>query len=225
MSKMDLHIHTAEVSPCGNVTASDLVKLYKEKGYDGLVITDHYFKGYFDDLGEMPWEDKIQQFLAGYRMALQVGEGLDINVFLGMEIKVESDPNDYLVYGFDEAFLNNNPKLYDLDVQDLVKRVKENHLMIFQAHPFRKGMHRDYIHLLHGFECYNGNRRHNSRNDLAEKLLESSKGIGLSGSDFHELEDLAYGGIVLPDRVKTIEQLMACLKSKEYTYIKETKVQ
>ncbi|MBC7961187.1 MAG: PHP domain-containing protein [Vallitaleaceae bacterium] len=224
MGKIDLHIHTAEVSPCGNVSASDLVKLYKERGYEGLVITDHYFKGYFDDLGEMPWEEKIQHYLEGYRKALEVGEGMDLSVFLGMEIRVESDPNDYLIYGFDQTFLINNPNLYDLDVQDLVNRVKENQLMIFQAHPFRRGMHQKFIHMLDGFECYNGNRRHNSRNQLAEELLESSQGIGLSGSDFHELEDLAYGGIVLPDRIRTIEQLMAGLKSKGYTYIKETKV-
>lgn len=221
MNKMDLHIHTAQVSPCGSVTAKDLVELYHEKGYEGLVITDHYFKGFFEDLVHLTWEQKIHHFLEGYKVALHYGSQFSMTILLGMEIRLESDPNDYLVYGIDEEFLIHNPKLYDLSVSELLEKVREHHLMIFQAHPFRKGMHRNYIPLLDGFECYNGNRRHDSGNLLAEKFLEETQLIGISGSDFHELEDLAYGGIVLQHKVESMEQLMRVLKSKEFKVIKE----
>ena len=39
--KYELHCHTKEVSRCGAVPAAEIVKMYKENGYDGIVITDH----------------------------------------------------------------------------------------------------------------------------------------------------------------------------------------
>ena len=42
MYQYELHTHTAEVSRCAASAAADTVALYREHGYDGLVITDHY---------------------------------------------------------------------------------------------------------------------------------------------------------------------------------------
>ena len=44
--KYDIHTHTSEVSPCGKVEAEKVVELYKEAGYTGIVITDHYYEGF-----------------------------------------------------------------------------------------------------------------------------------------------------------------------------------
>ena len=43
MGKFELHCHTAENDKCALESAKDIVRLYKEAGYEGLVITDHYF--------------------------------------------------------------------------------------------------------------------------------------------------------------------------------------
>lgn len=40
--KYELHCHTGCVSRCGRVEPEEIVKLYIEKGYDGIVVTDHY---------------------------------------------------------------------------------------------------------------------------------------------------------------------------------------
>ena len=40
--KYELHCHTSMVSQCGRVEPEEIVKLYKEKGYSGIVITEHY---------------------------------------------------------------------------------------------------------------------------------------------------------------------------------------
>lgn len=224
MSKIDLHIHTAEVSNCGNISAKELIGLYHEKGYEGLVITDHYFKQYFDDLGDLPWEEKIHRYLEGYRIALLYGSQYSMTILLGMEIRFEADANDYLVYGIDEKFLIENPEIIELNVEAFIKLAKVNQLMVFQAHPFRRGMNRDYIALVDGFECYNGNQRHDSRNQLAEALNDELQLIGISGSDFHETEDLAVGGILTDYPVKTMDELIKVLKSKAFKIIKEGQV-
>ena len=40
--KYELHCHTDEVSRCASCPAARMVEIYKEKGYSGMVVTDHY---------------------------------------------------------------------------------------------------------------------------------------------------------------------------------------
>ena len=41
----DMHIHTSESSPCGQICGDKVVEYYKKAGYDGIVITDHFTNG------------------------------------------------------------------------------------------------------------------------------------------------------------------------------------
>ena len=43
MPKFETHLHTAECDKYAFVKARDAVRMYKEAGYDGMVVTDHYF--------------------------------------------------------------------------------------------------------------------------------------------------------------------------------------
>lgn len=43
--KIELHMHTSEVSSCGKVPAAEMVRLYKEMGYDAITVTDHLIAG------------------------------------------------------------------------------------------------------------------------------------------------------------------------------------
>ena len=36
--RYDTHVHTCEVSPCGKVPAEEMVRLYREAGYQGIII-------------------------------------------------------------------------------------------------------------------------------------------------------------------------------------------
>ena len=53
--KLDLHVHTSEVSGCGKVPAAEMVRLYHEAGYDAIVITDHLIAG---KNAEMPMDEQ-----------------------------------------------------------------------------------------------------------------------------------------------------------------------
>ena len=56
--KYDTHVHTSEVSCCAKVSAVEAVKMYKDAGFHGLVITDHYCDSYFVSLGDLSWNQK-----------------------------------------------------------------------------------------------------------------------------------------------------------------------
>ena len=64
----EMHFHTDEVSPCGNVPAAEAAAAYRREGYAGVVVTDHYAAYNF---ARFPgdWDTKVDAYLAGYRAA------------------------------------------------------------------------------------------------------------------------------------------------------------
>lgn len=209
----ELHAHCTEVSPCGGVKAEEVVALYKAEGYQGLVMTDHYHHEFFSSLGDISWKRKTDQFLEGYRLARKAAEKLDFDLFLGFEIRFTDSGNDFLVFGVNEDFLYENPRLYEHDLaylNEVVKKIPET--LIVQAHPFRKGCKPpENLSLVDGVEICNGNPRHDSRNSMAAELARENNLIKISGSDFHRTEDLGKGGIRLSKRVKTSKELILAL--------------
>ena len=98
-----MHAHDCEVSPCAVIKAKELVDGYKEAGYDGIVITNHFDKGIMHLWGETT-EEHYQTYLRGYELAKEEGERVGLRVILGMEIRLECGPEDYLVYGVTKDF-------------------------------------------------------------------------------------------------------------------------
>jgi predicted metal-dependent phosphoesterase TrpH len=214
MYKYDTHVHTSEVSPCGKVEAAEIVRLYKQEGYSGIVITDHYYDGFFNkSLGEN-WNNRLELYLKGYRNALEEGLKIGLDVLLGIELRFEGSPNDYLIYGITEKFLLDYPELYKFNPKEFKKLTDKMGLLIYQAHPYRKNCTPASPDLLHGVEVYNGHPRHDSRNDLALKFGKDNNLKSLSGSDFHQRPDLARGGILVKEKIPTIEKFVEIIKDE-----------
>lgn len=210
-SLFETHFHTAETSPCGSVPAVDGVRAYKEQGYDGIVVTDHFFSGFFDGLSG-DWHEKATVWLSGYRVAKAEGERVGLTVLLGMEWRCRESSEDYLVYGFSEQDIFDLPELPELSPAAFCELAHKRGWMVFQAHPFRPHLKRLDPALLDGIEVYNGNPRHQSRNEIAEAFARENGLLMLSGSDFHEWEDLARGGVFLQDEIRTIADFTAALQ-------------
>lgn len=213
----ELHFHTSEVSACGNVSAADGVRAYAEKGYAGLVVTDHFYRGYFDSLPDtLSWPEKVDRFLAGYRTAEREGKACGIRVLPGMELRFDGSANDYLVYGMTEELLRETVAPYEWTEGRFSAFAREHGLLFAQAHPFRPGLTRCAPALLDGVEIYNGNRRHNSHNDLAAAFAEENGLLPLAGSDFHEWEDLQYAGAEFERLPLDAADLVKLLRSRAY---------
>ena len=215
--KYDLHVHTDEVSPCGKVPARDVVRMYKDAGYDGVVITDHYFDGFFESFGGQSWKEKTEHYLEGFRIALNEGKQSGLKVFQGMEIRFQENSNDYLVFGIDEDFLKANKELYKLNLRDFRKLIEGTGFLLVQAHPFRPFMIPASPELIDGVEIYNGNPRHDSHNGLAYEYAFENHLLMTSGSDFHQPEDLARGGISVPEEISTSAELISAIKNLKTT--------
>lgn len=198
----DTHVHTAETSACATIAAKELVHVYNRFAYRGLVITDHYHGDFFRPRKGLSWQEKMDVWLSGYRSARDEGRKIGMDILLGMEIRFDESPNDYLVYGLDEDFLYTHEALHQRGIQAFKQLAKDNGLLVYQAHPFRKGASPAKPAYIDGIEVYNGNRGHDSRNHLAYAYaLEHGLKMS-SGSDFHHGDDLATGGMVLDQAPK-----------------------
>lgn len=214
--KIELHLHTKEVSPCGWVSAADSVKAYKQAGYDAIVVTDHFNYYVLDAAKTDDTKKRVDHYLKGYRTAMAEGEKCGLKVILGVEVALcNYGPEDYLLYGVSEEMLYSNPYLYNLSLAELRQVCDQYNVLLFQAHPFREYLNRADLELLDGVEVNNGNPRHNSHNDLALKWATENHKIKSSGSDFHQADDLARGGII----THRDGDLTDILKSGDYTLI------
>lgn len=135
--RFDMHIHTSETSSCGEVSGKDVVRLYRKAGYQGIMITDHYHKEYFDGLGAMDMHQKVEIFLAGYREAKAEGEACDLDVVLGIEFRNTETDDDFLLVGVTEEFLHKYPTSFELPLTQAIDLFHGNGILVIQAHPIR----------------------------------------------------------------------------------------
>jgi hypothetical protein len=155
----------------------------------------------------------VDYFLDGWRKArLAAPDGF--HVLLGMEINFYENGNDYLVYGLDESFLYKHEDLLHMGIELFSNLSRDSGLLLYQAHPFRNQMTIVNPALLDGVEIHNGNPRHNSRNDIAAAWAQKYQLKTIGGSDFHEFEDAARGGITITERITDNASLVSCLNEE-----------
>ncbi|MBR5552468.1 MAG: PHP domain-containing protein [Clostridia bacterium] len=227
MGKFELHVHTRECDLYAVSHAADIVKLYHDAGYEGLVITDHYFEffsdWFADELVGLSARDIAKRRLKGYYEAKNEGEKLGFTVLAGAEVRFDGTINDYLVYGADEEFFLSCPVLNELKNLDELKSVLPSDALIVQAHPFRNKMTVCDPTPLFGIEVYNGGTEP-FRNEMAEIFASHYEKAMTSGSDFHSPAALGRGGIFCEKKIKTPKDLVDVLKSGDYRLIKGGKV-
>jgi hypothetical protein len=215
----EMHLHTREVSTCANIPAKQIAELYLTTNYDGIVVTDHMNASTFNKskYKNATWDEKVTHFLEGYNALKEALKG-KITVLLGMEICFYECNNDYLVYGVTEEFLRSNGDLMAYSPEEFSSLAKENGLLFLQAHPFRRWLTVENWEILDGYEVFNGNPRHYSSNPIAEEWAKyHNKELVVAGSDFHEVEDLAHGGVIFNSEIKTNDDLLRELKALNYT--------
>ena len=217
MFLFDTHVHTAESSTCGEIPAKDMVEYYRQNGYDGIIITDH-FKPFGEDkrYGQLDWVGRVNGQWLGYEIAKEC-ETEDFTVLKGVELRFKGHDNDYLVFGADKQFYLDHPDITETSLSHFRKVIDEyGDILIFHAHPFRNGMTVVNPYLLDGIEVYNGNASHNSRNSVAYEWAKASGRLMLSGTDNHEPFRSTPGGVYLEERPTDEKQLVKMIKEQKY---------
>jgi len=194
-----------------------MVEAYHDAGFSGIAITDHMYPYILPDLNN-DWNAYIDFFIKGYNNAKKRGDELGIAVILGMELSFTGAPGiDYLVYGFEETFLRENPFITDLGIKEFFRRFGEE-LLIIQAHPFRYGVKKASTDYVHGVEVYNGNQWHDCNNEKTQSLHKAQPDLyAISASDAHSLESIGTGWIELQRPIADSYQFADIIRNREYT--------
>lgn len=218
--KYDLHVHTKEISPCARLSVEEIIDKYIEEGYSGLVLTDHFRKGYFRKCEREEWKEKTKEYFYSYNRAIEYCKDKDFYIGLGMEISFNNDTNDFLVFGFEKEDFLENEWMIEMGLKDFYNKFKDKAIII-QAHPHRqKGSKLEDINYLHGVEINNQNPRHNNNNDLTKAVYEENTWlIATGGSDVHQEEDLCKTGIYTNKKITSDKDLVSILRNKEFKII------
>lgn len=227
MYKLETHLHVAGTSPCAIADENEIARIYKEKGYNGVVYTSHYNSfliGYYGMTAKSYNENFVEHY---YRLKDRLS-AVGIDTFFGMEFMPDCtsyynektpDKAEFLIYGATPDFvLSGAEEFFYKKVEDISEFCKKNGWIFSQAHPFRRMISYREPSLLEAAEAYNGNARIDSRNDLAERYVTENGLIALAGSDFHEPVD-GGAGVILENEVKTEKELVEELRKRRHTLI------
>ena len=213
MYKIETHLHTPYISPCGKLTAEQLVMGYLEAGYAAITVTDHYKPAAFRHAGiDMHGAgDKLYAFLEGYREVKKIADQVGLKVYYGAEVQFYENDNDYLLFGFSDALLSDPAKVCAMSIADFSPLARADGALLIQAHPFRAHCVPVAPHLIDGVEAVNRHEVHDNRNPLAIDFAQRYNLLMTGGTDCHDPEDVGLGGIeadVLPEDSRALAALL-----------------
>lgn len=223
MFKYELHLHTSQGSKCGHSEGKEYVDFYMDMGYSGAVLTDHFFHGNTRPDRALPWAEYMEEYLSGYYDMKEAAEGKDFQVFFGVEERFDTC-DEYLIYGLEPEWFIAHPELRELERIEYLTLAKESGAFIIQAHPYRyRDYYAKYDHftiassLVDAYEVFNSCNPP-EHNKLALMLAEKEGKIMLGGSDRHKAENYIEipGGIVLPKKVHSENELIDAIKNKSH---------
>ncbi|GHV88036.1 hypothetical protein AGMMS50267_03960 [Spirochaetia bacterium] len=212
----ETHLHTVQGSACAVSPGRDYVKRYRDLGYTGVIVTDHFFNGNSAIDRDLPWAEWVNQFCRGYEDARNEGAKIGLDVFFGWEETFKGD--DYLIYGLDKEWLLRHPEAARWSRRAQFDGVRAAGGCVVQAHPFRAASYIRTIHLSTG--CVDAVEAANAGNAPAFDILalRYAKRLGLpvtAGSDIHYAGDIASDvvfGVYLDNRMETIHDYVRAIR-------------
>ncbi|MDR1699677.1 MAG: PHP domain-containing protein [Lachnoclostridium sp.] len=223
----ETHLHTSEGSICGYTSGREYVDFYKDAGFDGIIVTDHFFTGN-STVKFMPitsWEEKVEVFCSGYENAKKAGDKAGLKVFFGWESWYEG--TEFLVYGLTKEWLLEHPEIMECSISEQYRLVHQDGGMVIHAHPFREApyileirLEPDYVD---GIEVFNYANHY--RNPLFNKrAYEYAQKYDLPmtcGSDIHR-KGSAVCAMCFEEPLHSIQDYMKAVRGKkEYTFRKD----
>ena len=186
MYRYETHCHTAPVSKCANASVRETLAFYKQQGYTGVFITNHFLDGNINIDRTLPFSERIEFHFSDYESALKIGKELGIDVFCGVEMSYGG--TDFLVYGLEKDWWLAHPQLEGMKKTAQLRILMEAGALVIQAHPYREAHYIDHIRLfprhVHGVEVINATAR-DFYNDMALHYATAFELLPFAGSDNH----------------------------------------
>ena len=187
MYRYETHCHTHPVSACGKATVEDTVRFYKQLGYDGLFITNHFLDGNIcHDIRNCSYEEQIRFYFSDYEEGLIIGRQVGLKVFPGVELSYKG--TDFLIYGLDKEWYLAHSEIMNMDKSEELPFLIQEGALVIQAHPYREEFYIDHIRLfprcVHGAEIINSSQT-DYMNEMAAVYAKHYGLYETCGSDNH----------------------------------------
>ena len=186
MYRYETHLHTLPVSRCAQAGVEESLRFYKDLGYDGVFITNHFLDGNINISPDVPYKEKLDFYFSDYDLALQLGQALGLKVFLGVELSYLG--TDFLIYGLEKEWYYAHPEIMDMPKSRELAFMMEAGALVVHAHPFRDARYIDHVRLfpkcVHAVEVVNANRTE-FENRMAMEYAQNYKLLEFAGSDNH----------------------------------------
>lgn len=214
--KFDMHCHTKEGSIDAKVSIEEYIRQLIEKGFDGMLVTDHNsYKGYHK------WLELVKQSKIGHTFTVLKGIEYDT-----------SDGGHMLVILPDEVHC----KLLELRGMSIAKLEKLVHQLggiLGPAHPYGIGFfalmnnwwvkkHSEIIETFDFIETFNS-CTHPLANKKAKLLAHKYKKLQLAGSDAHKKYIVGSACTIFDRTICCNNDLIRAIKEQAKTKAEQTK--
>lgn len=211
----ETHMHTSQASACGKCTGKEHARFYREQGFTGIIVTDHFFGGNTSVDCELPWEERIDLFWRGYEDAKEEGDRIGLDVFFGLEQNFGFD--EYLIYGLTKEYMKAHPEMEHWSRRQQLEEVHRAGGCVIQAHPFRMRGYMNRIRigvgLSDGIEVANAGNE--PLDDARAWRYGTEQGLVMTaGSDNHRSPAEELFGVQLEKRLTSIDDYVKIILNR-----------
>ncbi|MCL2518287.1 MAG: histidinol phosphatase [Oscillospiraceae bacterium] len=196
----------------------DLVKFYKNLGFAGLIVTDHFFTGNSSVPREMPWEERVDIFCSGYDEAYEAGQEYGMDVFFAWEFTYQNA--DFLTYGLDKQWLYDHSDMEKWEAKEYFDITHADGAFIVHAHPFRQAAYITGFHLFpeltDAVEVINSSMP-DIVNERAEWYANEYNLLKIVGSDTHYKERKYLSAMIYNTRLDNMQDFIERTINGEFT--------
>ena len=226
--RYDLHCHTAQGSACSDFDVRDMVRFYRDHGYAGFVLADH-FSGNSTLPWDMPWRERVERFWEIYDTACREAERIgDIKVFFGVEFSLRRKPediryctgNDFVITNLDKQWMLEHEEAFGVDFNAGFDAIRTAGGFIIHAHPFLEASWVKSIQLLprkvDAVEIINCGLK-DKANESAKWYADRYELPYAAGSDIHHANSPMLAGVETDMPCESITQLVDAIRNRQVT--------
>lgn len=194
----EIHAHTTRYSACSHMEPMEYIDAAREKGLDGVCITEH----------NNFWKEKEFRELCQYGDGLLIINGIEQRCWgAGDELQ-----GDFLVYGC--RFHMERPT-----ADQLIDIVHKSGGIVIAAHPFREalGVSEELVYQLDldALEVYSCNQEP-WQTELAKKTAQKMDIPVIAGSDAHVPELVGYGITEFTVPIRNEHDFVTAIKNRQF---------
>lgn len=222
--KYQLHTHTTPCSKCAPMTHDELIESLVFGGYNGCVLTNHFFSGNTGIDRNLPWDEFVAQYEKDYIKCKKAAKRYDLDIIFGIEEHI-FDGLEIFCYGINPKFLYDHPELRgSRNIKVWSDALRKFGALCIQAHPFRD---RNYIknpsllptEYIDGIEVFNACNNSDANEKALAAAARHPEWILTAGGDAHVPKTVCLSGIKTNIRITDEKTLLQVLKLKDYELI------